>query len=545
MSFETIASKIIENSIVSSLYIDDKVVEPFEELNDTNNNYYGVSKGLYSSFRAKNKSLDFYKFQLDKDWKQDSEYIFRNRDLLVLDWQLDDPKELRQSDTLAILQQAIETDSLHFVSIYTATEARHFQDIFYIIKAYFEIGFNAEAQRNYDNLIIAIENEGIDSSFINDLGARFKEIALNENNKNILNDLKQTLQKTLKDKYKFFAQCLKALNSTNTINACEIFGYCLNYETFNTNLSNRYGINFTFIKNNFILINQTIIQLTNKSDPKPIDHFEFFTNALLLVCGNPLTLASLEIRNLLRVSSGFIGNDADSINDAALFYHKSRKENFFKFIIDIWKSHTHSFVDFNSHKLISLNEDFWTQYENKNNLTEKLTSLMESGNEDKFHKELSKLNIYYNTLHILKLMNEKIRFGDIFICTGGNYKNDFFLNITAHCDCEEPKENLKNNFYFLIGKKGKLDEELKRREEGFNSYFKMEEELVAIKWGNRPVVLNVNQSEMIDFKVITKDGMQNDIPLMYKGTLKENYTQRMANNSFSFAMRVGIDFASI
>jgi len=107
MSFNTIADQIIQDSIVSSLYIDDKVVEPFESITEANASYFEVSKGLYSSFKEKNKSLDFYKFQLNKNWKDDADYIFKNRDLLVLDWQLDDKKELRQTDTLEILKRAL------------------------------------------------------------------------------------------------------------------------------------------------------------------------------------------------------------------------------------------------------------------------------------------------------------------------------------------------------------------------------------------------------------------------------------------------------
>jgi len=544
MSFITVANQIIQDSIVSSLYIDDKVVEPFETITEANTSYYDVSKGLYSSFKENKKSLDFYKFQLGKYWKDDADYIFKNRDLLVLDWQLDDKKELRQSDTLEILHKAVATDNLHFVSIYTSTEARHFQDIFYIIKAHFEIDFNEKSKTTYYKFINDIEAEGIDSSFIKELSGLFKEVALIVDNKKLLDELKTIFQDKLKDKVRLFYQCLKTLYPKNLIKQCEIFGYCLNEEQINNSPKSNYDLNFRFIGNGFVLIEHTIVQLTNKSNPKPVDHFDFFTRALLEVCGNPLTLTSLEIRKLLREGSGFIGKDVDSINDAALFYHKSRKENFFDFIVSIWKNYTHSYVDYNSHKLKSLNSDFWKSYEDQKKLPEKLTLLMKDENIESLHKELSYLNTYYNTLHINKLNSDKIRFGDILVCQEGNYKNDYFLNITAHCDCEKPKENLKNNFYFLIGKKSLLRDELEKKEEGFNSYIKTKEELIAIKWGNRPVVLNIPISNMVDFVVNSKDGMQKDIPLRYLGTLKENYTQRMANNSFSFAMRVGIDFAT-
>ncbi|HEX8266292.1 MAG TPA: response regulator receiver domain, partial [Pyrinomonadaceae bacterium] len=109
MPFTNTAKKIIEDSILSSLYIDDKIVEPFEKATDKNKKYYNVSKGLYSSFKKKNKSIDFYKFKAQRDWRSDADYIFRNRDLLVLDWQLDDAKDLKQTDTLEILRRAVET----------------------------------------------------------------------------------------------------------------------------------------------------------------------------------------------------------------------------------------------------------------------------------------------------------------------------------------------------------------------------------------------------------------------------------------------------
>lgn len=544
MSFNTVANQIIQDSIVSSLYIDDKVVEPFEVITEANTSYFDVSKGLYSSFKEKNKSLDFYKFQLNKNWRDEADYIFKNRDLLVLDWQLDDSKELRQTDTLEILERAVETDSLHFISIYTATETRHFTEIFYIIKAYFERGYNATSKDIYGKLISDLDAEGIETAFIKTLSGKFKEIAITIDNKEILDELKAIFQTELKDKYKLFAKCLKDINP-DIAKACEIFGYCINDEGCNADLKNDYSLNFNFIKNNFIVINHTIIQLTNKSNPKPAAHFSFFSGALLNVCGNLLTLTSLEIRNLLRDSSGFIGKDADSINEAALFHHQSQKENFFDFIIDIWKSHTLSFVDYNSDKLNTLNKEFWKDYKTENKISEKIELLKNEGQQ--FYTELAKLNIYYNSLHLSKTATDRIKFGDIFIGLDENGKPNgkYWLNISAHCDCLAPEDNLKNNFYFIAGNKNDLKASLSEGDGGFNSYLKVGNDILSIKWNNRPVILNIQDSRMTDYVVKAKDGTLKDIALYYRSTLKENYTQRMANNSFSFAMRVGIDFAAI
>ncbi len=144
MSFALTTTSVIKNSILSSLYVDDKIVQPFEDRTNENASYFDVSKGLYESFRAENKSLDFYRFPADKKWKKESDYIFKNQDLLVLDWQLDDSKGLRQVDTLQLLQAAVETENLHFVSIYTETPASEFDDIFYQIKAHFEFAFDKD-----------------------------------------------------------------------------------------------------------------------------------------------------------------------------------------------------------------------------------------------------------------------------------------------------------------------------------------------------------------------------------------------------------------
>src|SRR4051812_4948112 len=102
-NLEEAATKIIKDSIISSVYIDDKIVEPFDTLTDSNKVEFNISKDLFSSFRKENKSIDYYKFDLGNDWKKDIEYILKNRDLVVLDWQLDDSKGLKQTDTLAIL----------------------------------------------------------------------------------------------------------------------------------------------------------------------------------------------------------------------------------------------------------------------------------------------------------------------------------------------------------------------------------------------------------------------------------------------------------
>lgn len=545
MSFETVAKHIIKNSIVSSLYIDDKVIEPFETPKN-GDAYFEISKGLYSSFRKEKKSLDFYKFKKRKSWRNDSNYLFKNRDLLILDWQLDSATGLIQPKTLEILQKAVETDNLHFVSIYTETESDSFPDILYSVKAFFTKEYNAETKALCENFKNYIEELALENYDLEQIGI-LKEASLNrEEGINSLNEIKKSIQKEIgAANIRNFCGELKKIDS-DIKKAIEIFGFYLNEESNNDNLPYNCSFNFNHTDKNFIVINHTIIKLSNKQNPEPEDFFADFTEAMIKICGNPLTLTSLEIRTLMREGSGFIGKDADSIKDAALFHHKELKAgSFFNFILEIWKSYLLSYVDAKTTNLQTFTNDFWEGYKNDNNVDQKLIDL--KTDENKFYLELGKLNTYYNKLHLAKGKSDIIKFGDIFVELDdeGNETGDYWLNITAHCDCERPKENIKNNFSFTRGQKMNLKDGLTKSDEGFRSYLNKKEEVLLIDWKSRIHVLNISNNKMKNYLVNVKDGTARKFKLRYIATLKENYAQRMANNSFSFAMRVGIDFAGL
>lgn len=543
MTFNAVANKIIKDSILSSVYIDDNIIEPFEDIAD-DKKFFNVSKGLYNSFKNENKSIDFYKFKPGNQWQNNLEYLFKNRDLLILDWDLSNNNQIKQTETIKIIKQAVETDNLHFISIYTETPIHSFQDIFYFIKASFDVDFNSSSTEHFTNIIDTLDAEGIETDNFKKLTGKFKDLSL-KTNVDALTILDEEIKVILEsDKlYSIFRRLLKPINKDNS-KACEIFGYLLNGEKSIDDKEFAYNLNFDFAKDNFIVINHTIIQLSSKNNPTPNEHFDFFTSALIKICGNLLTLSSLEIRNLLRESSGFIGKDADSINEAALFHHQSQKSTFFNFIVDLWKSHVLSFVDYNTNKLETLNIEFWESYKKTHDIDNKLNVLKED--DTTYHNELAKLNMYYNSLHLTKDKNDIIKFGDIFlgIDQNGKHNGKYWLNITAHCDCILPKENIKNNFYFIAGNNKPIKDLLADGDGGFNSYLNFEDKIHSISWNPRLLILNINDNKMNNNNVIASDGMHSQINLKYIGTLKENYAQRMANNSFSFAMRVGIDFVT-
>jgi hypothetical protein len=356
--------------------------------------------------------------------------------------------------------------------------------------------------------------------------------------------LKVNIREVLGEKnYQLFSRNLKSI-SKDIPAACDIIGFCINKELYREPDGLDVSVNTDFIGDDFIVINHTILRLSHKTAPAPKELFTSFTDAVLRVCGNLLTLVSLEIRSLLRESSGFIGKDADSIADTILFHQKEKKDAFFDILMNIIRNHTSSYFEYKNSRLSSLTDVFWNAYGLKKGIPEKLTAL--KGNTDLLHKEVGKLNVFYNELHIKKSENDIIRFGDVFFSRGANGKPDgkYFLCTTAHCDCLKPRDNIKNNYYFIMGQKhSSVKDALDDGDDGHNSYIRLDGDTIAIKWNTRPVILNITNYKIKD--LIAKDGLGVEYSLAYATTLKENYAQRMANNSFGFPMRVGIDFGSV
>jgi len=538
--FTVAANSIIKKSIFSSIYIDDKIIEPYY-MTDSANSQFVTAKGVYDSFRREKKSIDFYRYEPGKNWEDDSEYLFKNRDLLVLDWQLNG-EDINQPESRKILRKATSVDSLHFISIYTTTPEKDFPDIFYQIKSYFNSVFNENSSKIYDGIIKVLQDEGIETKFFEELKGKFKELALKpgDTRKAVLEELRQNIQTELGDKYRHFARGLREFDQDAT-KACEVFGYIVNGMTDFQNWDQENEVKIEFIDTNFIVVNHTIIQITNKANPEPKDLFQFFTNALQQVSGNLLTLITLEIRTLLRESSGFIGKDADSIKDAILFHQHKKKGEFLEFLMSIIKSHTISYFDYKQAKLDSVKKEFWDQYYIDNNIKDDLESLEKAENKINLIAEILKLNVYYNILHVKRADGDIVKFGDVFFNKkGGNY----YMCITAHCDCLQT-ENIKNNFFFVSGTKHDAMELVEKGDDVFCSYIKENDQIIAIQWNSKPIVLQIPDNKILKNEIKGFDGNDTEYNLSYHSTIKENYTQRMANNAFAHAMRVGIDFAKM
>ncbi|WP_373398593.1 response regulator receiver domain [Algoriphagus halophilus] len=90
LTYKIVSEKILEDSISSALFIDDKALESFKSKNynpafiDDHNR----TLKLYEDFKSKNCLLHSFKFT-KSGWKKNMEFYLKNKDLLILDWQLE------------------------------------------------------------------------------------------------------------------------------------------------------------------------------------------------------------------------------------------------------------------------------------------------------------------------------------------------------------------------------------------------------------------------------------------------------------------------
>jgi hypothetical protein len=536
MLYQDIAKKIVASTIRNAIYIDDKIVLPFEESSDST--LKGVCKKLYESFNTNNSTLDFYRFDAKNDWREKKDLFFKGKDLVIIDWHLDELKHnsYQHENTLPIISEAVKTDSLHFVCIYTQTPEQDFDGILYALKAYF-CELSADGQILIDEFFSNIEEAGIDTDKLKtELKTQLRTLALKKDDEKgkFLSQIDFFLKNEFQSIFSLsaFQKKIKEIFQTgDLICAYQKLGYLLNEEILSLE-KQKNSISVQFLSNSYIRINHTIILVVNKKGLMPEnDIFGKFSEAIIGTSGNFLTMMGLEMRNLFVESSAFLGKDIDSINENAFFHHYDKcehKSDFFDFLKQLWKEQSFAYLNNHTNELKLANETTLSEYR-KN----------QSDNPIVLPNELAKLNYYYNIVEIPITESRKISFGDIF---QGNNKSSYYLCVTAHCDCNT-SENINHQFHFIKGEKDNLLKLTQEGDAGYNSFIKGEKkDIIAIKWQNKPFTIFIPKDINNTAKSINVQIQNKDATLSYCCSIKENYAQRMTNWAFANPLRVGIFF---
>lgn len=571
--------KIVKNAIRSAICIDDNYAAPYKDTPELDLEKEEPEK-LYYSFRKEGQcDLDIYRFQGLEEWYK-HKHLLCNKDLMVLDWELDQTSAFKYSDTLKILEQNIKSKNVPFVVIYTKTP--NLDDVSRTLLK----EFNNYDAKDYDELINLFfqefenyieEKDDMELFFENNSSYFFEFIKDPRNREKLFSEFRKKFfeEFDIKDKFIFAhnKQCKSKNLPENHLKKCiekgeekfqkncyrlfeekiqkigdHYFESIDHLDAFtqiaNINLSNETRENESLdVQNNRIHIDKQCYSLDGiivlilhkeggENGVKPDDLFNVFSEAITSNPHNLIHLISLELKDKFRNDFSTIGTKFNTVDEKAFLHHAKNYEidgefnlNPFKnFVVKSW---IHELSQYN----LDLNLESF-------DLIEELVKKYISPNTDQFHRALAKYAAMVSCVYLKKRTNHKLGFGNLFK-SGKNY----FLCITPHCDCLRPNK-INNEFYFIYGKEIKIETALKGAEIGNFSFCIYQDTPTAIEWDCKPFSSyipddsNSDEEKSILFK-------SEKFSLEYICTIKENYTQRISNNSFGYGYRIGIDLPHI
>jgi hypothetical protein len=551
MDFSTVASSIVREAINSAIYIDDKVLLPYEDA-APDAGMFRPDK-IFSSFRDNNCSLDIYRYDRG-DFENLERLLYSNRDLLILDWHLDSDDEDNMRPTFEIMNKAIGAKNLHFCVIYTTEKLGELHEkVIYNIGSYFS-GLTSrikatgkEAFENWVDSFGLAEGETLDitnrlSELTKQFFFDFKDKAQNKKvSKEILDLINEFSNRDQ------FIEFLNGLDLPTTVYKAQLLclGFVLN-QCEVPEEANQQPIELSPDKNT-VRVNHLYVKAYSKGTNGD-GLYEDFKLALINDSNLFLTLLGLELRNRFRESSGFIVNDLEGVSNLAFFFHrKSHFEGheglFNEFLKDIWKDQVGSFLLEKNISLFDVIDEFGRSI----NIDQELLGFNKS--VEVHRRALAQLNFVYNRLAAIRKTNDEIRFGDVFYFDVEGSARVFLLCVTPHCDCLRPGK-IKNMFFFIEGKEIGIAAGVEKSDGDYISFIKNSGDLTCIDWTNgtddcKPFTLYLPNHRMQgEDMVVMASVLGEDRNLVYLCSLKENYAQRIANKGFSYPLRVGIDFAS-
>lgn len=558
------AFDILNSSINNAVFIDEKAKDFYSgtELNPQIAEEK-LSFELFNTFKKNGKNLAVHKFEKSNlDDPNTIEYLFKGKDLILLDWEL---AELAgQEYSLKLLNRAVSTPYINFCCIYSSSS--NFSQIPLFLDAFFsglgEADFES-IKNDYsffepDDLKDLInKDEAVISKFIADNSLDFSTFPIEH----------------LRGKSESFLIRLIHI-SLNTDKFILADDSITKYEVLNT------GDNSFMINNTFVLT----LKKDFDEDSDITKLLKRISGVIVKNKGSFFQLLGLEMQSIFNSNERFIDETILKSSTEALFQFRNYLKDDKTFGTIIKKLLIEqATLKLRTAKLELLKPDFLDFK------SQELESKVPTSND------LFQLNVFYNSVTVKGLHPENIpnlNFGDVFI----DEKNNYYLCVTALCDCYNPNKT-QGNFYFVLGKGFKnIDLALKLGDTAFINFLPDD---TAVYWGNlesvkfaeiekqkesesidayrvrkltneiegykqflykpfyvKPQVFNVENNKLIDNKLtvweISNKYNEQEIKqnlncfnLTYITTLRHDYTQRIANHAFGHPARVGVDFVKI
>lgn len=573
MTYSEKTLEIVTTSIKSAVFIDEKArgVYEYEGLDDKLLEEK-LSIAIYNNFKNNGISLAVHKFKVaDREDENLLQYLFNDRDLVLLDWKLQG--ESGEEYSLELLSRVVDSNHINFCCIYT-TETK-IDNIFFNILSYFS---------------------GIDESKFNSIKEKYES-----DYEDTLKDIQKSynhIDYNHKNNGRHIGRLIKeGLNFEELIELCgndldkkeALFLLMMSLENYHKSPKANFKPTLISIENRTLIINNTIICILNKEnalEEEPIEIIKNLSEKIESSKNSFTQLLGIEMQNIFNTAGSFVDENLLKISKEALFAHRKyikEKNNdndipFKTLIKQVLLEH--AYLKLRTAKLSLLNDDFLELQVNTANALE--------------DDQVALINTFYNSVSV-KSLNEdsqpNLNFGDVF----KDDNNDYYLCITALCDCLRP-DKIKQNFYFVKGKK--IDVKLANTlgDSAFISYVGQDEaiswialepdtqieidqtgkseqelELERLRIENKmltthkylpvyikPHSFNVKNPKIIDSVIeirriesIKVENVTNDngdiafSSIRYITTLRPSYTQRIANHSFTHPIRVGVDFVKI
>ncbi|GAB1473401.1 hypothetical protein MASR2M69_08420 [Bacteroidota bacterium] len=538
MPYQTVANKIIKESIKSAVFIDENALPFYSETSPIEIYEETLSKELYENFKSIGITLAIQKFEVgnEEDIKL-KHYLFNSRDLVLLDWKLNGNEG--EEFSLKLLSDVVIAEHINFCVIYTS----EFQtdNIYANIITY----FSGKSVTDYEKI------KGDFEAYEDELKPIFEKFNLFDNSVN------EPLIKKILELGADFKSSLDEIDK----NICEAFRHLkIAFSQYHKSpKSILYSIGS--FENRTLLINNTIVTIVNKdsnnSSKDALIFIERFSSNIIKTDFSYTHLLGLELKNKLLATGAYIDSEFFNVKKETLAFHRKQ-------ILDEYKS------DLSFREL--LKNVYLEQASLKLSNTElqildsKIFDAIDSADIPKA-SELAAMNVYYNSLK-LKTDDKKLDFGDVFIDENKSY----YLCITALCDCIRPSKT-DYIFYFAKGTSMTIDTAIQLGDTAFISFISKDK---AVVWSNidkvevkekeakqldleqfkykpvyiKPITYLVENPSIIENKINlariyqyeNKKGDLEFMELQYVTTIKPTYAQRISNHAFTHPIRIGVDF---
>ncbi|KYH05861.1 hypothetical protein A1704_12265 [Chryseobacterium cucumeris] len=566
------AFNILNSSINSAVFIDEKAKDFFSATSiDSDIVEEKLSVDLFKTFKENGKSLAVHKFEVSnlKD-NNTLDYLFKGKDLILLDWELAGLSG--QDYSLNLLNRAISAPYINFCCIYSSS--KQFDEIPLFLDAYFS-GLNKQDFETIRDTFETLEPHEI-LSFWNNTTKSYEDFF----EENLIEIDKFPIQRMQNRPPDLLLRYIYI--------SLNIERYIIPYESLNEHEVLNVGDGSFMINNTFVLTLKK--EFETDSDYKKL--LKRISDIIIKNKGSFFQLLGLEMQAIFNSNERFIDETILKSSTEALFQFRNHIKNDKTFGIIIKKLLLEqATLKLRTAKLELLNSEFLDFKSNE--LKDKVPN-----NEDLFQ-----LNVFYNSVSVKSLHQNDIpnlNFGDVFKGLG----DDYYLCITALCDCYDPSK-IGNNYFFVKGKEfPDIEMALMLGDTAFISFLPNNK---AIFWGHpdnpmlksskeynfdenteninvlkdqiktlnkkietldkninklskflykpyyvKPKSYFVENNKMVDNKIRMWEltnfkGNEDllDLDVYYVTTLRNDYTQRIANHAFSHPARVGVDFVKI